>query len=101
MSNGYGSTTESGRTVTHSTHVGGGMPRRGGIGIHIRVSLYVWFCDHSGWWGVWVVDAAPPWEEGLTFGVVGDIHIRVCMSLPVIKESLQLPPRFAPESRSP
>jgi hypothetical protein len=25
-------------------------------------------------------DAAPPSEEGLTFGVVGDIHIRVCMS---------------------
>ena len=24
--------------------------------------------------------AAPPSEEGLTFGVVGDIHIRVCMS---------------------
>jgi hypothetical protein len=24
--------------------------------------------------------AAPPWEVGLTFGVVGDIHIRVCMS---------------------
>ena len=27
--------------------------------------------------------AAPPWEEGLTFGVVGDIHIRVCIFLPV------------------
>jgi hypothetical protein len=24
--------------------------------------------------------AAPPSEVGLTFGVVGDIHIRVCMS---------------------
>jgi hypothetical protein len=24
--------------------------------------------------------AAPPWEEGLTFGVVGNFHIRVCMS---------------------
>ena len=23
---------------------------------------------------------APPLEEGLTFGAVGDIHIRVCMS---------------------
>ncbi len=44
---------------------------------------------------LWVVDAAPPWEEGLTFGVVGDIHIRVCMSLPVTKECLLLPPRFA------
>jgi hypothetical protein len=42
----------------------------------------MWFCDYSGWWGVWllVVDAASPLEEGLTFGVVGDIHIRVCMS---------------------
>ncbi len=37
-----------------------------------------------GWFGsLWVVDAAPPWEEGLTFGVVGDFHIRVCMFLPV------------------
>jgi hypothetical protein len=27
--------------------------------------------------------AAPPWEVGLPFGVVGDIHIRVCMSNPV------------------
>jgi hypothetical protein len=27
-----------------------------------------------------------PLEHGLTFGVVGDIHIRVCMSLPVAKE---------------
>ena len=29
---------------------------------------------HCGW------SSAPPSEEGLTFGVVGDIHIRVCMS---------------------
>jgi hypothetical protein len=38
--------------------------------------------------------AAPPWEVGLTFGVVGDIHIRVCISLPVTKGCLLLPPRF-------
>jgi hypothetical protein len=74
----------------------------------------MWFCDHSEWWGVWLLwrvteeaqvtvggRAAPPWEVGLTFGVVGDFHIRVCMSLPVTKECLLLPPRFAPESRSP
>lgn len=31
----------------------GGMPRRGGIEIHIRVALDVWFCDYSEWWAVW------------------------------------------------
>ena len=44
---------ESDGSNAHSTHRGGGMPRRGGIEIHIRVALYMWFCDHSGWWGVW------------------------------------------------
>ena len=41
--------------------------------------------------------AAPPWEVGLGWLVVElDFHIRVCMSNPVTKECLQLPPRFAP-----
>ena len=67
------------------------------------LSLGMWFCDHLEWWLRWVGGqlAAPPLEHGLTFGVVGDIHIRVCMSNPVTKESLQLPPRFALVSRSP
>jgi hypothetical protein len=62
----------------------GGVPRRVGSYIRIRVALYMWFCDHSEWWSVWLwVDAAPPWEVG--FGLVGgwDFHIRVCMSNPV------------------
>jgi hypothetical protein len=42
-----------------------------------------------------VVLAAPFLEHGLTFGVVGDIHIRVCMSNPVTKGCVLLPPRFA------
>ena len=39
----------------------------------------VWFCDHSEWWGVWVICST----LGGGFGVVGgrvDIHIRVCIS---------------------
>jgi hypothetical protein len=36
-------------------------------------------CFDLGGWSL----AAPPLEHGLTFGVVGDIHIRVCMSNPV------------------
>jgi hypothetical protein len=41
-------------------------------------------------------DAAPPLEEGLTFGVVGDFHIRVCMSnLGGLRNDVLLPPRFA------
>jgi hypothetical protein len=73
------------------------MPRRVGSYIRIIVSLYMWFCDHSEWWGVWLL-----WRWcGVTrvtrvtvggrccstlgggFGVVGgrvDIHIRVCIS---------------------
>jgi hypothetical protein len=40
--------------------------------------------------------AAPPWEVGLTFGVVGDIHIRVCMSNSGgLRNDVLLPPRFA------
>ena len=40
--------------------------------------------------------AAPPWEVGLTFGVVGDIHIRVCMSNSCeVGNDVLLPPRFA------
>ena len=40
--------------------------------------------------------AAPPSEEGLTFGVVGDIHIRVCMSNSGgLRNDVLLPPRFA------
>ena len=40
--------------------------------------------------------AAPPWEEGLTFGVVGDFHIRVCMSNSCeLRNDVLLPPRFA------
>jgi hypothetical protein len=51
---------------------------------------------------LWVVDAAPPWEVGSTFGVVGDIHIRVCMSNSGgLRNDVLLPPRFALESRSP
>jgi hypothetical protein len=69
----------------------------------------MWFCDHSEWWGVWLLwrwcgvswvtvggCAAPPWEEGLTFGVVGDIHICVCMSNSCeVENDVLLPPRFA------
>jgi len=61
----------------------------------------VWVWDR-GWdsppvfgWSLWVVNGCFLLEHGLTFGVVGDIHIRVCMSLPVTKECLLLPPRFA------
>ena len=63
---------------------GGGLPWHRPIHIHIRVVLYMWFCDHSEWWAVWLwVEAAPPSEVG--FGLVGgwDFHIRVCMSNPV------------------
>ena len=49
--------------------------------MYVMLSVDMWFCDHSEWWLRWVGGcAAPPWEVGLTFGVVGDIHIRVCMS---------------------
>ena len=54
----------------------------------------MWFCDHSEWWVVWVCCSTLGGGFGLVGGQV-DIHIRVCISLPVIKESLQLPPRFA------
>lgn len=43
------------------------MPRRGGIEIHIRVCLYVWFCDYCEWWGVWLLD----FTLGGGFGLVG------------------------------
>ena len=46
--------------------------------------------------GGWCGFATPAWEVGLGWLVVElDFHIRVCMSNPVTKESLQLPPRFA------
>ena len=74
----------------------------------------MWFCDHSEWWGVWLLwrwcgvsgvtvggDAAPPWEVGLTFGVVGDIHIRVCMSNSCEVGMCVAPPTVRSESRSP
>jgi hypothetical protein len=42
----------------------------------------MWFCDHSEWWGVWllVVEAAPPWEVGLGLLVVELIFTYVCVS---------------------
>ena len=55
------------------------------------LSLYMWFCDHSEWWVVWVCCST----FGGGFGLVGgqvDIHIRVCMSNPVIKGCVQAPP---------
>jgi hypothetical protein len=70
------------------------MPWQSPIQIHIRVCLYMWFCDHSEWWGVWLLDST----LGGGFGFVGgrvDIHIRVCMFLPVTKGCVLLPPRFA------
>ena len=53
---------ESGHAITNSHQAntrsvetrGGGMPSHSPIQIHIRVALYVWFCDHSGWWLRWV-----------------------------------------------
>lgn len=79
---------------------GGGVPWHSPIQIHIRVALYMWFCDYSEWWGVWVICST----LGGGFGVVGgrvDIHIGVCISLPVTKGCVLLPPRFALKSRSP
>jgi hypothetical protein len=43
------------------------MPSHSPIQIHIRVALYMWFCDHSEWWGVWLLDST----LGGGFGVVG------------------------------
>jgi hypothetical protein len=72
----------------------GGVPRRVGSYIRIILSLGVWFCDHSEWWGVWWLwrwcgvtkvtvggHAAPPWEEGLGLLVVELIFTYVCVSL--------------------
>jgi hypothetical protein len=74
------------------------MPQRPPIQIHIRVALYMWFCDHSEWWGVWIMGGVSHlcfdlcgWSTGCSpfgawFDLVGgqvDIHIRVCMSNPV------------------
>ncbi len=75
---GPGSNAESGQPNAHSTQAGGGMPSHSPIQIHIRVALYMWFCDHCEWWGVWFW--LLPLEHGLTFGVGRDFHIRVCMS---------------------
>lgn len=36
------------------SHATGDLPSAGGREIHIRVALYMWFCDHSEWWAVWV-----------------------------------------------
>ena len=49
-----GSNAESGRTNAQRTQATGGVPSHSPIQIHIRVALYMWFCDHSGWWVVWV-----------------------------------------------
>jgi hypothetical protein len=81
------------------------MPRRVGSYIRIIVSLYMWFCDHSEWWAVWLWKhgwgippvfcgnptrvfltavgghAAPPWEVGLGLLVVELIFTYVCVSL--------------------
>ena len=55
------------------------MPSHSPIQIHIRVALYVWFCDHSGWWVVWVCDSGLGGGFDLWGGQV-DFHIRVCIS---------------------
>lgn len=67
VSNGPGSNAESGRTNAQRTHAGGGMPEHSPIHIHIRVALYMWFCDYSEWWGVWLLDST----LGGGFGLVG------------------------------
>lgn len=48
-------------------HMFGGMPRQPPVWMYVMLFLYMWFCDHSEWWGVWVVGqlAAPPLEHGL------------------------------------
>ena len=58
------------------------MPWRGGSYIRIRVAPDMWFCDHSEWWVVWLLDSTLGGGFGLVGGQV-DIHIRVCMSNPV------------------
>jgi hypothetical protein len=47
------------------------MPRQPGVWMYVMLSVDMWFCDHSQWWGVWVGGrpAAPFLEHGLTFGV--------------------------------
>ncbi len=47
--------------------------------MYVMLSVDMWFCDHSQWWRVWLLDST----LGGGFGVVGgcrDIHIRVCIS---------------------
>jgi hypothetical protein len=76
------------QSSTHGEHMTGGVPRRPRPYIRIITSLYMWFCDHSQWWGVWLVvsdwghcwwSSAPPSEEGLTFRVVKWIFTYVCV----------------------
>ena len=62
-----GSNAESDGTNAQRTQATGGVPRRGGIEIHIRVALDMWFCDHSEWWVVWLLDST----LGGGFGLVG------------------------------
>jgi hypothetical protein len=35
----------------------GGMPRQPGVWMYVMLSVDVWFCDHSEWWGVWLLDS--------------------------------------------
>ena len=48
-------------------HMFGGMPRLVGVWMYVMLSLYMWFCDHSEWWGVWVCCST----LGGGFGLVG------------------------------
>jgi hypothetical protein len=44
------------------------------------LSVDVWFCDHSEWWGVWLCG----FTLGGGFGVVGgsNEHIHICVCMP-------------------
>jgi hypothetical protein len=61
--------------------VTGGLPRHGGIEIHITVCVGVWFCGCSGGWvgfrSLWVVEV---------FGVGGYIHLCVSVGVLAAKE---------------
>jgi hypothetical protein len=70
------------------------MPRQPGVWMYVMLFVDMWFCDHSEWWGVWVICSTLEGGFALWGGRV-DIHIRVCISLPVTKGCVLLPPRFA------
>ena len=55
------------------------------------LSLYVWFCDHCEWLVVWVCCSTLGGGFDLWGGQV-DIHIRVCMSNPVVLGIFAAPP---------